>query len=129
MNATTLLKTRFVSTPEFEQALLRLVTLGTVLVLVVVLFNGRTNATTIAFFAAFPSFPLGDWPLWDVRIPLAGAFVEKQIAPHNFEERASEHTIEDLLRHREELWEDFCTVVKIVYPFPIFYCETPRESV
>jgi hypothetical protein len=83
----------------------------------------------IAFFAAFPSFPLGDWPLWDVRIPLAGAFVEKQIVPHNFEERASERTSEDLLMRREELWEDFCTVVKIVYPFPILYCETPGENV
>ncbi|KAF8259703.1 hypothetical protein EI94DRAFT_1439313, partial [Lactarius quietus] len=30
----------------------------------------------IAFITAFLSFPLGDWPLWDVRIPLAGAFIE-----------------------------------------------------
>ncbi|KAF8266575.1 hypothetical protein EI94DRAFT_1732816 [Lactarius quietus] len=32
----------------------------------------------IAFVATFPSFPLGDWPLWDMRIPLAGAFIENQ---------------------------------------------------
>ncbi|KAF8272788.1 hypothetical protein EI94DRAFT_1437215, partial [Lactarius quietus] len=30
----------------------------------------------IAFITAFPSFPLGDWPLWDVQIPLASAFIE-----------------------------------------------------
>jgi hypothetical protein len=66
--------------------------------------------------------------LWDVQIPLVGAFVEKQIIPHNFEERASEHTSEDLLRCREELCKDFCTVVRIVYFFPILYCETHGEK-
>lgn len=87
----------------------------------------------IAFVAAFPSFPLGEWPLWDVRIPLAGAFIEKQVLPNNFEEaarQASELTSEeDLIKRREELWEDFCKVVKVIYPFPIRDCEDPGQIV
>ena len=87
----------------------------------------------IAFVAAFPSFPLGEWPLWDVRIPLAGAFIEKQVLPNNFEEaarQASELTSEeDLIKRREELWEDFCKVVKVIYPFPIRDWEDPGQIV
>jgi hypothetical protein len=86
----------------------------------------------IAFVAAFPSFPLGDWPVWDARIPLAGAFIEKQIAPHKFEQavqQASERTGEDLLKLREGLWVDFYKVVKSRYPFSIRHCEAPGDHV
>ncbi|KAF8259397.1 hypothetical protein EI94DRAFT_1751680, partial [Lactarius quietus] len=51
----------------------------------------------VAFVAAFPIFPLGDWPLWDS---------ESQWLAHS-------------LRRREELWEEFCTIVQILYPYPI----------
>ncbi|KAH9015520.1 hypothetical protein EDB85DRAFT_2211073 [Lactarius pseudohatsudake] len=83
-----------------------------------------------AFVAAFPSFPLGNWPLWDVRIPLAGAFIEKQVVATDFEEisrRAGECTSEDLIRRREELWEDFCEIVKLMYPFPILYDASEQD--
>jgi len=29
----------------------------------------------MAFVAAFPSFPIRDWPNWDPRIPMAGNFI------------------------------------------------------
>ena len=85
-----------------------------------------------AFIAAFPSFPLGDWPPWDVRIPMAGTFIEKQVVAADFDEvsrRASECTAEDLIKRREELWEDFCELVKLMYPFPIHYNDSPDEDV
>ena len=85
-----------------------------------------------AFIAAFPSFPLGDWPPWDVRIPMAGDFIEKQVVAADFEEvsrRASECTAKDLIKRREELWEDFCKLVKLMYPFPIRYNDTPDEDI
>jgi hypothetical protein len=81
-----------------------------------------------AFIAAFPTFPLGDWPPWDVRIPMAGAFINKQVVAADFDEitqRANECTAEDLIKRREELWEEFCKLVKVMYPFPIHYDDTP----
>ena len=75
-----------------------------------------------AFLAAFPQFPFGDWPVWDVRIPMAGPFLESQLAINNFEEttrKAAGQTSEDLMRRREELWEKFCAVVQVLYPYPI----------
>ena len=59
-----------------------------------------------AFIAAFPSFPLGDWPPWDVRIPMAGALIEKQVVTADFDEvarQASKCTAEDLIKRHEEL--------------------------
>jgi len=29
----------------------------------------------MAFVAAFPSFPFGEWPEWDLRIPMRGTFI------------------------------------------------------
>jgi hypothetical protein len=86
----------------------------------------------IAFVAAFPSFPLGDWALWDARIPFVGTFIEKQIGPPRFEEalpQAGEYAVEDLLKRREELWDEFIKVVKIRYPFPVRHCDAPGENV
>lgn len=80
-----------------------------------------------AFIAAFPTFPLGDWPSWDVRIPMVGSFIEKQVVAADFEETtrwANECTAEDLIKRRNELWEDFCKLVKVMYPFPIHYNDT-----
>lgn len=79
-----------------------------------------------AFIAAFPNFPLGSWPPWDGRIPLTGAVVNKHVIGTDFEEisrRASESTGDDLIKRREDLWEDFCKLVKPMYPFPIRYSD------
>ncbi|KAF8256789.1 hypothetical protein EI94DRAFT_1762787 [Lactarius quietus] len=76
----------------------------------------------VAFVAAFPSFPLGDWPLWDSRIPMAGQFIESKLVANDFEEttqKTVELTGEDLVKRREELWEEFCTIVQFLYPYPI----------
>ncbi|KAH9169148.1 hypothetical protein EDB89DRAFT_2099120 [Lactarius sanguifluus] len=83
-----------------------------------------------AFVAAFPSFPLGNWPRWDVRIPFAGAFIERRVVAADFEEisqRVSENTGDDLIRHCEELWEDFCEIVKLMYPFPIHHDTSEQD--
>ena len=63
---------------------------------------------------------------------MAGDFIEKQVVAADFEEvswRASECTAEDLIKRREELWEDFCKLVKLMYPFPIHYNDTPDEDI
>ena len=77
----------------------------------------------VAFVASYPSFPLGEWPLWDSRIPMASPFIEKQLAVNDFEEtsrKAVELISEDMARkRREELWEEFCTIVRVLYPYPI----------
>ena len=77
----------------------------------------------VAFIAAYPSFPLGEWPLWDTRIPMAGPFIEKQLAANDFEEtsrKAVELISEDMtMKRREELWEEFCAIVRVLYPYPI----------
>ncbi|KAG2047830.1 hypothetical protein BDR06DRAFT_848817, partial [Suillus hirtellus] len=35
------------------------------------------NAFWLAFIAAYPSFLMGKWPMWDPRIPLEGSFIEE----------------------------------------------------
>ena len=63
---------------------------------------------------------------------MAGDFIEKQVVAADFEEvsrRASECTAEDLIKRRKELWEDFCKLVKLMYPFPIRYNDTPDEDI
>ncbi|KAH8991021.1 hypothetical protein EDB92DRAFT_1781735, partial [Lactarius akahatsu] len=72
----------------------------------------------MAYLAAYPYFPLGEWPHWDTRIPMAGPFIESQLLARDFEEftrKAGESTSEDLMKQRDELWEEFCTVVQVLY--------------
>jgi hypothetical protein len=86
-----------------------------------------TKVFWTTFIAVFPTFPLGDWPPWDVQILMVGTFVEKQVIAADFDEitqQVNECTTEDLVKHREELWEDFCKLVKVMYPFPIHYDDT-----
>ena len=33
----------------------------------------------MAFVAAFPTFPEGDWPLWDARISMEGGFISNWV--------------------------------------------------
>ena len=85
----------------------------------------------VAFIAAHPSFPLGEWPLWDSRIPMAGLFIERQLVANDFKEttwRAVELISEDMtMKRREELWEEFCTIVRVLYPYPIQVVETTGQ--
>ena len=81
----------------------------------------------MAFIAAFLTFPLGDWPSWDVQIPMVGSFIKKQVVAADFEETTqwvNKCTAEDLIKRCDELWEDFCKLVKVMYPFPIHYNDT-----
>ncbi|KAI9430279.1 hypothetical protein H4582DRAFT_1824482, partial [Lactarius indigo] len=90
-----------------------------------------TEVFWTAFVTTFPSFPFGNWPLWDVRIPFAGAFIEKQVVAPDFEEiswQASECTSEDLIKCHKELWEDFCEIVKLMYPFPIHHNASEQDG-
>ncbi|KAF8257537.1 hypothetical protein EI94DRAFT_1817542 [Lactarius quietus] len=85
----------------------------------------------VAFITAFPSFPLGEWPLWDSRIPMTGPFIERQLVANDFKEttwKAVKLTSEDLMMKRhEELWEEFCTIVKVLYPYHIQDVETTGQ--
>ena len=37
----------------------------------------------MSFVAAFPTFPFGDWPNWDPRIPFQGDFISDWMADFN----------------------------------------------
>ncbi|KAG1855231.1 hypothetical protein F4604DRAFT_2042428 [Suillus subluteus] len=41
------------------------------------LWTWGRDAFWLAFVAAYPSFPTGQWPMWDPRIPLEGEFIEQ----------------------------------------------------
>ena len=34
------------------------------------------EAFWMAFIAAYPQFPAGEWPVWNPRIPMAGSFIQ-----------------------------------------------------
>ncbi|KAG1853030.1 hypothetical protein F4604DRAFT_1591780 [Suillus subluteus] len=40
----------------------------------------------LAFVAAYPSFPMGKWPMWDPHIPLEGSFIEEWLQRSNFKQ-------------------------------------------
>ncbi|KAN0130629.1 hypothetical protein V8E53_011522 [Lactarius tabidus] len=72
--------------------------------------NGETKCFGPCSSLCFRLSPLGTGPPWDVQIPMAGAFINKQVVAADFNEitqRANECTAEDLIKHREELWEEF----------------------
>ncbi|KAG2098945.1 uncharacterized protein F5147DRAFT_548334, partial [Suillus discolor] len=47
------------------------------------LWTWGRDAFWLAFVAAYPSFPMGKWPMWDPRIPLEGSFIEHWLERSN----------------------------------------------
>ncbi|KAH7928238.1 hypothetical protein BV22DRAFT_1005290 [Leucogyrophana mollusca] len=72
------------------------------------------DAFWLAFIAANPSFPNGQWAAWDSHIPLEGVFIEQWVsAPTESDEG---DTIPEIL---ESIWKEFCTHAALFYPHPI----------
>ncbi|THH19878.1 hypothetical protein EW146_g1396 [Bondarzewia mesenterica] len=98
------------------------------------------EAFWVAFVAAYPSFPLGDWPRWDTRIPLRGAFIETRVtgvASLDGEVvEGGDAAVDDAdsvqrsdQRCRLALWQQFQEVISILYPFPLIIsvADDPRN--
>ncbi|KAH0825733.1 hypothetical protein J3R83DRAFT_9940, partial [Lanmaoa asiatica] len=68
----------------------------------------------LAFVGAHPTFPHGNWPLWDARIPLEGPFIEHwllisaqvQSGPNN-------------LYILQQIWSEFQSHVALFFPYPL----------
>ncbi|KAN0094303.1 hypothetical protein V8E55_002590 [Tylopilus felleus] len=65
----------------------------------------------MAFVASFPTFPAGDWPVWDARIPMQGGFIsswvrrEDEVAGTPFVQQA--------------IWGQFKTIVEHMLSIPV----------
>ncbi|KAH7905870.1 hypothetical protein BJ138DRAFT_1163910 [Hygrophoropsis aurantiaca] len=68
----------------------------------------------MAFVSAFTSFPYGQWPFWDARIPLDGEFISGWMA--DLDERGSAHTPATV---RESTWNLLKGAVEELLLIPI----------
>jgi hypothetical protein len=69
----------------------------------------------MAFVAAFPKFPYGDWPNWNLRISMEGNFISYWIADMNVHEITPEST----RATREFIWEELKGLAACLLPFPL----------
>ncbi|KAH0834790.1 hypothetical protein J3R83DRAFT_10391 [Lanmaoa asiatica] len=63
----------------------------------------------MAFVASFPTFPGGNWPLWDTRISMEGGFISSWV-------RRDE--VEGILVVQEAIWGQFKTTVECMLLIP-----------
>ncbi|KIO16554.1 hypothetical protein M407DRAFT_246798 [Tulasnella calospora MUT 4182] len=73
----------------------------------------------IAFVAAYPDFPAGDWPDWDNRVPLRGNFIMNWVSGggrhfRNHDSNPSE--LDGTSRHLYFLWTFLGSVINSRYP-------------
>jgi hypothetical protein len=76
------------------------------------------DAFWLAFVAAYPSFPNGQWPMWDPRIPLEGEFIEQWLE-RSGGDSAGEDLAFDEVASVSDIWDDFCKHVALFYPFSL----------
>ncbi|KAL6300163.1 hypothetical protein BKA93DRAFT_741023, partial [Sparassis latifolia] len=78
------------------------------------------NAFWMAFIAAYPDFPRGNWPAWDSRIAMEGPFMERWMQRDNQCERVSEECGADTYHYMyTELWREFQQLVSLYFPGPL----------
>lgn len=68
----------------------------------------------IAYIAASPTFPGGTWPVWDVSVPLKGAFIGQWLSRLYVLEGSAEDSFED--RVRRAMWASFRAAVEAQFP-------------
>jgi hypothetical protein len=76
----------------------------------------------LAFIAAFPFFPRGMWPLWNPRVPLEGAFIEKWLETLGQSTTVGQETLVidlDDADNLGEIWEAFHRDAALFYPYPL----------
>ncbi|KAG1748678.1 hypothetical protein EDB19DRAFT_1630126 [Suillus lakei] len=81
------------------------------------LWTWGRDAFWLAFVAAYPSIPMGKWPMWDPRIPLEGSFIEEWLQRSN-DYGADEEvpTQDDVV---SDIWNEFCRHAALFYPLPL----------
>ncbi|KAI0040148.1 hypothetical protein FA95DRAFT_1650771 [Auriscalpium vulgare] len=67
----------------------------------------------LAFIAAYPTFPLGEWPSWNRRIPFNSPFLNSRM---NIGIEGSDITEAE---RRWTLWQDFSRQISLFYPYPL----------
>ena len=69
----------------------------------------------MAYMAACPTFPFGDWPIWDPRIPLQGNFASYWLAQLDLPYAIVRQ--EDLSAEaRQHVWEQLIALVHRSFP-------------
>ena len=61
---------------------------------------------------------------------MAGPFIERQLVANDFEEttwRVVELIGKDMMKQHKEVWEEFCTIIQVLYPYPIQVVETTGQ--
>ncbi|KIK77726.1 hypothetical protein PAXRUDRAFT_833666 [Paxillus rubicundulus Ve08.2h10] len=68
----------------------------------------------MAFVAAYPTFPHGQWPCWDPRIPMHGCFISDWIA--DLDEATAAPTPATI---RDSIWQQLKVAVEELLSIPI----------
>jgi hypothetical protein len=76
------------------------------------------DAFWLAFVAAYPSFPSGQWPMWDPHIPLEGEFIEQWLERSGGDSAGEDSAFNEALSV-SDIWDDFCKHVALFYPFSL----------
>jgi hypothetical protein len=69
----------------------------------------------MAFVAVFPTFPFGEWPVWDAQIPMQGSFISQWVT------KIDEDSITPPLIARRHVWAKFKALVQEVLHYPVMY--------
>jgi hypothetical protein len=72
----------------------------------------------LMFVAAYLTFPLSPWPLWDPRIPLEGHFIQHWIEKVYDHMRGDEQSEPSDVVQRV-IWSDFQLQASLFYPCPL----------
>lgn len=83
------------------------------------LWTWGRDAFWLTFVAAYPSFPTGQWPMWDPRIPLEGEFIEQWLKRSGDDSAGEDSAIDEGLVSVSDIWEDFCKHMALFYPFSL----------
>ena len=72
----------------------------------------------MAYMAACPTFPFGDWPNWDSRIPLQGNFASYWMAQLDLPYAIVRHEYLSV-EARQHVWEQLTALVHRSFPPPV----------
>lgn len=66
----------------------------------------------MAFVASYPTFPHGDWPLWNTQIPMEGEFILSWVL------RDKDDKVPEAFLTQQTIWEQFKAIVEQVLLIP-----------
>ena len=77
------------------------------------LWTWGRDAFWLAFVAAYPLFPGGNWRKWDTRVPLEGTFIVEWMKRSSDIDIENDESVANLLGH---IWAEFCIHAGLFYP-------------